>query len=576
MAGKSEGLLVTESTRAGKIEIVSENKVLFNISDIQQYKVKFNRICNQYRVIGEFNDPKWIIYEIHNVTRENFRFDSEEGQEFNTALRFYAILLLNEGETPSFVNSQIAVVKRAANLTNGFNYDFFEVFEDHLEQYKQSVSYARAVTLIKFLTFYPINDYDYYIKELSCYKQGDAHSRILPNYKSILLFDQLFNYYFKTHPEERIKYFPLILWWTITRIIPLRPVEFVSLSKNCTNWDEQTNKFYITVPRFKLKFNGMTKETREDTLGITKEVYDLINEYRSLSNLEEEYLLSYEQYLKMYNQGIAKSAKVKRINSEVFWTGQFALLLNKFYTNVIGEYYGYNVIIPNTKKNQNHEQENEQQNNTIQRIRPADTRHFAFCSMMLQGFNPVTIMRIGGHSNIRTQRGYTNHLNTFVDDNVTCLSESIRRLLHQKDNRFMIVNNVFNGREAISNQLLLANKKEKGLPFRKIEDGLCFAENFPQSCPPNVPCILCNQFYLELSDGELILAKTDALYKSLDVALKKDIEFLKVVLTKRQKENDIQTDITLEETSQHISRLIAQKSVITAYRMKAREVAMNE
>jgi len=259
----------------------------------------------------------------------------------------------------------------------------------------------------------------------------------------------------------------------------------------------------------------------------------------------------------------SKNAMSLKINPEVFWTHQFRSLLNTFYDEVIKGVYGYKIIDPGLSA-QNLEL-------SIQRIRPGDTRHFAFCSMMLQGFNPLTIMRIGGHSKIYTQRGYYNHLDTFVDDNVINLAQEINRALYDRATKIQVYNHVFNNRETIVNKMWLIRKREEGFPCREIDDGLCFSQNFPLDCPPNTHhCILCNQFLLDMDDADLILTKTETLCQELSSELYKNIQFLKEVLTQTLKEDATQQAI-IKQTSEQLTRLIAQKSIITAYRMNARE-----
>lgn len=43
--------------------------------------------------------------------------------------------------------------------------------------------------------------------------------------------------------------------------------------------------------------------------------------------------------------------------------------------------------------------------------------------MRLQGFNPLTIARIGGHKNLNTQQHYYNHLKEYADSYVYALTK---------------------------------------------------------------------------------------------------------------------------------------------------------
>jgi glucose-6-phosphate 1-dehydrogenase len=50
----------------------------------------------------------------------------------------------------------------------------------------------------------------------------------------------------------------------------------------------------------------------------------------------------------------------------------------------------------------------------IDRLTTGDARHYAFCNMMLQGFNMLSIARIGGHKTLRMQMHYHAHLEHFA------------------------------------------------------------------------------------------------------------------------------------------------------------------
>ncbi|BCC00639.1 hypothetical protein BCJMU51_2846 [Bacillus cereus] len=51
-------------------------------------------------------------------------------------------------------------------------------------------------------------------------------------------------------------------------------------------------------------------------------------------------------------------------------------------------------------------------------LRPNDTRHLAFMSLMMQGYSPVEIARLGGHKTIQTQLHYSSHKEYWVDSEV--------------------------------------------------------------------------------------------------------------------------------------------------------------
>ncbi|MGM2835832.1 site-specific integrase, partial [Bacillus cereus group sp. Bce025] len=51
-------------------------------------------------------------------------------------------------------------------------------------------------------------------------------------------------------------------------------------------------------------------------------------------------------------------------------------------------------------------------------LRPNDTRHIAFMSLMMQGYSPVEDARLEGHKTIQPQLHHSNHKEYWVDCDV--------------------------------------------------------------------------------------------------------------------------------------------------------------
>src|SRR5699024_9236059 len=70
----------------------------------------------------------------------------------------------------------------------------------------------------------------------------------------------------------------------------------------------------------------------------------------------------------------------------------FDLLKKDFYEKVVDGIYGIS---------------------DLERIKSGDTRHFAIINMALQGFNMLSIARMAGHDEIRSQHSYYSHAEHF-------------------------------------------------------------------------------------------------------------------------------------------------------------------
>lgn len=83
----------------------------------------------------------------------------------------------------------------------------------------------------------------------------------------------------------------IVLWWELTKVIPIRPIEFFTLRKNSFFIDN--NRCYINVKRAKLK-NKQYEIPLLDKIGISKEIYDLFAQYIEAN---EKYLPNPDSFL---------------------------------------------------------------------------------------------------------------------------------------------------------------------------------------------------------------------------------------------------------------------------------------
>ena len=106
----------------------------------------------------------------------------------------------------------------------------------------------------EFLAFIDAAGAKEYFEAVSSVPQIPAQkSRDLPCYQSILLFDYIINDFIqRTNIEEKARYYPVLIWWKISSVIPLRPGEVYQLPKNCIY--EKNGKCYIHIERVKNKY----------------------------------------------------------------------------------------------------------------------------------------------------------------------------------------------------------------------------------------------------------------------------------------------------------------------------------
>ena len=129
-------------------------------------------------------------------------------------------------------------------------------------------------------------------------------------------------------------------------------------------------------------------------------------------------------------------------------------------------------------------------------VKMGDTRHLAFCNMMLQGLNMLSIARIGGHENLQSQVSYSSHLDYFAQARIKILSDQIKK------NRFRNLGNSI----AISDKveaLIVRSKMYKGKGVeREVQDGFCLDDVFPNNCIED--CDFCDYYILDLSKKDTL------------------------------------------------------------------------
>jgi len=246
--------------------------------------------------------------------------------------------------------------------------------------------------------------------------------RDLPPYRDVVRFGFILSSFSKGwDPINEIKYLPILIWWKLTSVIPLRISELCSIKRDCLS--VKGNNYFLKLPRQKQKASKKSLEVT-DMIPISEEIYSLLKRYIFLSDSygETNTLLSPAVYRNVTY--FPHQVKVKSSNPKYYLHFMFSKLLNMFYSEVIVELYGlepikkykYNIQQTNIRKMRNEEEFNEFiSEKQIVQIQPNDTRHFAICNMMIQGFDPLTIARMAGHKHLESQYHYQKHIEYFVD-----------------------------------------------------------------------------------------------------------------------------------------------------------------
>ncbi|APB70038.2 hypothetical protein PPYC1_06555 [Paenibacillus polymyxa] len=421
---------------------------------------------------GDFEDFTWKFYKDESMTK--CRLDFSEIMHYTrvtTMLKCWTSERLLEIEATTLSHSY-GHLPKIVIITHAFAEervnDLIYFLENDLTENMRNIT---TRTLINFLDFSALEHKELYLNHLNdIYRKStvNKNTRGLPVFQDVLIFGSILERFMNEWNEhEQLLYYPIMLWWKITNVIPLRPMEFCAINRNCLS--QESESFYITVPRKKQKATMKLVEI-VDKLEITHEIYSMVQDYINLTNSfgESETLISYAAY----SESINDIQKNLNFNTRRFHYGNLDRLLLSFYKRIVREKYGYE---------------------DLEQVRPGDTRHFAFCSMMLQGFNALTIARIGGHRSIESQYHYQQHMQYFADSKVYYLSRLFR---YEKIKGLNVISNI----ELEHVRLNFLKDRTRFDHLKEMDIGYCTDPNM--NCESDL-CQFCTKWWISREDFKI-------------------------------------------------------------------------
>jgi len=396
---------------------LSEYEVTYTINLISELKSKGVFLSKS------FYDDIWLFsheYSPGRTIKLDFgKIDNDLNREEKLLIKCWIGSLL-EKYRPSTCIHYFHHFCMAVNITKFFslgriNHLVEWLHENHITNNEKTYVLS---TVFSFFDFSEIDNSSKYLAKLY-----DVRNKIkfvknpiqLPSSKYILLFSYYLEKYFAdikkdklSDDEEIIKktilFYPILIWWNLTTIIPIRSTEFCLIKRDSIS--KEGNRFFVTITRIKKPLNDAVNYYNK--IEINESMYYLLNNYIELTEEygESETLISYRSLIYADNSGRRELQK-RDLNS--FNKNNLEKLLKRFYKEVINEYYQINVPFN-------------------QRLSPNDTRHIAFVSLMMQGISPIEIARLGGHRTIAAQYHYSFHKEYWIDNEVFKLIKNYKNI----------------------------------------------------------------------------------------------------------------------------------------------------
>ena len=492
--------------------------------------------CKEKNILQNesYEDNKWYGINPIDDGRITFDFNVEFSDEIIAVMKKYIIVKLG---LCNFAISTVYENYRAVNrmlcntqlLKDGYENEF----ADYVNRNKSILPSCRD-----FLSFITLKNAASYFKAINGIEPKVSKPRKILGYESVILLDVIIRDYIDNCDiEKRIKFYPIFIWWLISTIIPLRPTEVLMIKRNCVY--KRKDRYYMHIDRIKNKAKRSKYKTPiMKEFEIPEEIYSFLSDYLDFINEVDEgtYLIPYKQYVK----------NVKEENKEKINEDHFRTLLNKFIKEVVEEQYHYEIVEIGCRT----------KDNQIERIKMGDTRHLAFINMMMQGFNPLYIQRIGGHYKLEEQLHYCSHLDTFATAKVYVLSKMLNDRISK------------NSIDMKDWGMIDSQKESLGLKFYslpKVQDGAgrCVSQNVPDDCVCD-ECLFCQYFIPECNVSQKYIEEMQVKNQK-NIAIKK--ETLKFLL------NDaFQNEKEIDVVSKNLAALINQKLIIDAYTLNRGDV----
>jgi integrase len=467
------------------------NDFIYDLNNIEDeiYNIITKEIHSGRMVQGNFDSEVWGFICDTRHTNIDFPFyEIEEALSFwskdvelQVKVIKYWIVTLIPNYSIETIKKYFSYLKKFITRSHNFDQVFLEDVENFL-LYKcnDRQKWSNCVAILNYLDFFEIEEHQPYknmlldVKSKIQLKNVGGAVRNLPSAKDVLAFSKVVEDFFSKIGKGSsifFKYYPIYLWWKITNLIPMRPSEFCAIQRD--SLFEENNRYYIKLPRLKQKDNQHKIQ-----------IIDQIAIPLILSNELKEYIVltipfgNTETLISSPSIGLQEDS----INyfENRFTYNNFVWLLDNFYSEIINE--RYHLFYK-------------------EKIRPGDTRHFAFLNLMRQGYHPVEIARLGGHTSIQAQYHYHQHMEYWVDVEIVQLMEKFTFYnSNESSNSTNSAANFFD-EEFIREKVL---KPSETNFEERLEIGIC--------TDPNMYCQVDKCFYCDhwkINEEEYLLTKEE-------------------------------------------------------------------
>lgn len=465
-----------------------------------------------------FNSDNWILLnendQGYHILDFNFSASTVNSDDIVLMKCWIASKLMDEASVIT-LKKQFSFIKKVIETTNNFDSSIINSSSGNVLMNILETANVSSISGLK--------EYLYFLDDightdeclLDIIKVLDdvdlsvgSNSRRIPYSKDILAFKYYLTRFFEEDNPDVLKkfYMPILLWWKITMVIPMRPTEFAyKLKRDCLL--ERDGKHYLKIDRVKIKdkSNKVGKIPVLDKIQITKEMFDLVSKYIEITKFDSETktLISYNA-IKFFE----KESSELDLDVKVLWNGimkgdttafnrvGLQRLLDSFYTVVINGIY--------------------KDEGVSEQLNVGDTRHLAFSSLVMQGLTPIEIAMLGGHRHLHSQDSYTGHVEYYIDSEILDFagSKNIEKSISDRN----LVKLIYSKPAVCPRFIADCYPTEEGIGYCTLD-----INKDDSFCEDVEHCMFCSKWWCEPTNENYIKAKA-FLESNVMSELKKTIE----------------------------------------------------
>jgi len=233
-------------------------------------------------------------------------------------------------------------------------------------------------------------------EKINCerHRRSKRNQRILADFSAYFAFnDALEGFWKTTDKNEKLFFFPLRFWWSLTAILPLRPTEFLLTPRDCLT--HENGEYLLTLRRTVQKGGGKKIAYRIDhdykltKYSIPDKMAREIIEYKKTSESMTRPVLG---TLFAPDAHYAQFGRTAAYSSVYYTYTNLKTCLRRFQNEIMG--------LPEDSEN---------------RLRLGDTRHLAMISLIVSGGSPVICKELAGHEDINISAHYYSNISRFIE-----------------------------------------------------------------------------------------------------------------------------------------------------------------